>query len=83
MNSSFERLLVRAEHLMQRIEAALPRPVEALDWGASFAFRYRRRAAGLAALLPVRHMNLVALDVGVLVINKYTFTGRTVLGPLS
>ena len=62
MNSSFERLLVRAEHLMQRIEAALPRPVEAPDWEASVAYRYRRRAAGVAALLPVHYMNLVALD---------------------
>ena len=62
MNESFERLLVRAEHLMQRIEAALPGQVEAPDWSASFAYRYRRRTAGAGALLPVHHMNLIALD---------------------
>jgi predicted AAA+ superfamily ATPase len=62
MNESFERLLVRAEHLMQRIEAALPGQIEAPDWGASSAFRYRRRASGAGVLLPVRHMNLVAFD---------------------
>lgn len=62
MNESFERLLVRAERLMQRIEAVLPGQLEAPDWGASFAYRYRRRAAGAGVLLLVRHMNLVALS---------------------
>ena len=62
MNESFERLLVRAEHLMQRIEAALPGQVSAPDWSASFAYRYRRAALGPGALLPVRHINLLALD---------------------
>ena len=61
MTEPFEKLLVRAEQLMQRIEAALPGQVVAPDWNASFAFRYRRRAAGAGALLPVRHMNLVTL----------------------
>ena len=62
MNESFERFLVRAEHLMLRIEAALPGQVHAPDWSASFAYRYRRRVAGAGELLPVRHMNLIALD---------------------
>lgn len=62
MNESFERLLLRTEQLIQRIEAALPGQVVAPDWSASFAYRYRRRATGAGALLPVRHMNLVALD---------------------
>jgi uncharacterized protein len=62
MNESFERLLVRAEHLMQRIEAALPGHVEAPDWSASYAYRYRRKGAGAGALLPVQHMSLVAFD---------------------
>lgn len=61
MTEPFEKLLVRAEQLMQRIESALPGQVVAPDWNASFAFRYRRRAAGAGALLPVRHMNLVTL----------------------
>jgi hypothetical protein len=63
MNESFERLLTRAEHLMQRIEEALPgQQVMAPDWSASFAYRYRRRVAGGGMLLPVVHMKLVALD---------------------
>ena len=61
MSDSFKSLLVRAEHLMLRIEAALPGQIESPDWNSSFAFRYRRRAVGAGALLPVRHMNLVAL----------------------
>ena len=62
MNETFERLLLRAEHLIQRIEGALPGRVEAPDWNISFAFRYRRRSVGAAALLPVHHMNLIALE---------------------
>ncbi len=62
MTESFERLLLRAEHLMQRLEAALPGQMDAPDWNASFAYRYRRRAVGSGVLLPVHHMNLVAFD---------------------
>lgn len=32
------------------------------DWAASFAYRYRRRSGGAGMLLPVQHMNLIALD---------------------
>ena len=62
MNDSFERLLVRAEHLMQRIESALPGQVKDPDWNASFAFKYRKRSVGAGVLIPVRHMNIIALD---------------------
>lgn len=62
MSESFERLIARAESLMQRLEASLPGNIQEPDWNASFAFRYRRRAGGVRALLPVRHLNLAALD---------------------
>jgi len=39
MNESFERLMQRAELLMQRIESVLPQPLSAPDWNASVAYR--------------------------------------------
>ncbi len=62
MNDKFERLIDRAEHLMQRIEAALPQPVSAPDWNAAIAYRYRRRGTGHGVLEPVRHIGHMALD---------------------
>lgn len=62
MNEPFEKLIARAECLMQRIEAALPGQILSPDWGASYAYRYRRRATGVGALLPVFHMNLMSME---------------------
>ncbi|GLS14649.1 MULTISPECIES: ATP-binding protein [Hydrogenophaga] len=65
MNEKFERLIERAEQLIGRIEAVLPRPMGAPDWNASVAFRYRKRAGGHGWLEPVRHvaqMRLVDLQ---------------------
>ena len=57
MNQSFERLLLRAEQLMARIESVLPQPLAApADWAASVAWRYRKRSSGHAVLEPVRHV---------------------------
>ena len=39
MSSSLERVLQRAEALMQRIESVLPQPLQAPDWSASVAYR--------------------------------------------
>ena len=61
MNASFERLLLRAEALMGRIEAVLPQPPSAPDWSASSAFRFRKRSSGHATLEPVRHVGVMAL----------------------
>nr|WP_315225957.1 ATP-binding protein [uncultured Albidiferax sp.] len=61
MNAAFERLMDRAEQLMQRIEAALPQPVTAPDWTAAIAYRYRRRGNGHGVLEPVRHIGHMAL----------------------
>ena len=47
-----EILLVRAERVLDRLEHFLPGPVQAPDWNAAVAFRWRRRH-GQAALVPV------------------------------
>ncbi|WP_394787433.1 ATP-binding protein [Rhodoferax sp.] len=62
MNDKFERLIDRAEQLMQRIEAALPQPVSAPDWNVAIAYRYRRRGNGHGVLEPVRHIGSMSLD---------------------
>jgi len=56
MNEHFERLIQRAEQLIDRIESVLPQPLAAPDWSASIAFRYRKRSSGHGALEPVRHV---------------------------
>jgi uncharacterized protein len=56
MNEHFERLIQRAEQLIDRIESVLPQPLGAPDWSASIAYRYRKRSSGHGALEPVRHV---------------------------
>lgn len=56
MNQNFERLILRAEQLIARIESVLPQPLSAPDWTASVAWRYRKRSSGHAVLEPVRHV---------------------------
>jgi len=58
--ASLTRLVARAEALVDRLEAVLPRPLAAPDWSASTAFRYRRRGAG-GRLEPVRHVATIRL----------------------
>lgn len=62
MSNSLERLIERAEHVLNRIEAVLPRPLHAPDWSASTAFRYRQRANGMGVIEPVRQVSRLALD---------------------
>jgi predicted AAA+ superfamily ATPase len=59
---SFERLLTRAEAVLERLERLLPQTLEAPDWSASVAFRYRKRAGGHGVLEPVRHVARMELD---------------------
>jgi len=61
MSSSLERVLQRAEALMQRIESVLPQPLQAPDWSASVAYRYRKRSSGHGTLEPVRHVAQLGL----------------------
>ena len=56
MNEQFERLMVRVESLITRIESVLPQPLSAPDWSASVAYRYRKRSSGYGSLEPVRHI---------------------------
>ena len=53
--TAFESLIARAESLLARLESVLPHLPAAPDWGASIAFRYRRRGAG-GRVEPVRHV---------------------------
>jgi len=62
MNESLERLLARAEQLINRIEAVLPQPLGAPGWSQAVAWRYRRRASGQGVLEPVRHVSGITLD---------------------
>ncbi|HSI53704.1 MAG TPA: ATP-binding protein [Ramlibacter sp.] len=62
MNEKFEHLLDRAAQLLARIESILPQPLGAPDWGASIAWRYRKRSSGHGALEPVRHVGAIRLS---------------------
>ena len=61
MTDSLARLVERAEQLITRIEAVLPKPLGAPDWTQSVAWRYRKRASGMGVLEPVRHLAPMAL----------------------
>jgi len=54
-------LLLRAEQLIDRIEAVLPRALAAPDWTAAVAWRYRKRSSGHGVLEPVRHLDAMRL----------------------
>ncbi|MBI1625993.1 ATP-binding protein [Comamonas suwonensis] len=58
-----ERLVERAEQLMQRIESVLPQPLQApANWNDAIAWRYRKRANGCGVLEPVRHVGAMQLS---------------------
>ena len=58
-----ERLVERAEQLMQRIESVLPQPLQSpADWNEAIAWRYRKRANGCGVLEPVRHVGAMQLS---------------------
>ncbi len=61
MNEKFELLLERAHQLIERIESILPQPLTAPDWGATIAWRYRKRSSGHGTLEPVRHVAAMTL----------------------
>ena len=62
MNEKFENLLLRAEQLIDRIEAVLPQPLADPDWTTAIAYRYRKRGGGCGRLEPVRHVGAVRLS---------------------
>ena len=59
--SDLNRLLARAEQVLLRLEAVLPHALQAPDWQASTAFRYRKRG-GSGVLQPVRHVATITLN---------------------
>ena len=60
--SDWAAFLARVELFMARVEASLPHGVEAPDWNASIAFRYRRRRSGQGVITPVQHVGAMSLD---------------------
>ena len=69
VQTALESFLIRAESLLQRLEAVLPSPdqppVIEPDWSASVAFRYRKRTSAAWAtgwLEPVRHVASIRYD---------------------
>jgi predicted AAA+ superfamily ATPase len=60
ITDSLLQLISRAESLITRLEAVLPHALQAPDWGASTAFRYRKRSGG-SALEPVKHVASIRL----------------------
>lgn len=62
MSDGLERVLERAERLMERIESVLPSRLGAPDWTASIAFRYRKRGNGHGVLEPVRQVGAISLS---------------------
>ena len=62
MQEQLERLLTRAEQLMQRIETLLPQPLAQPDWSASIAFRYRKRSSGHGAIEPIGQVAAMELE---------------------
>ena len=61
MNLPFEQLILRAEQLIDRLEAVLPRALSAPDWTAAVAWLYRKRSSGHGVLEPVRHLGPMRL----------------------
>ena len=61
MNLPFEQLILRAEQLIDRLEAVLPKALSAPDWTAAVAWRYRKRSSGHGVLEPVRHLGPMRL----------------------
>jgi predicted AAA+ superfamily ATPase len=55
-----DRLLARAERLLDRLDHLLPAPPAEPDWSASIAFRYRKRGA-TGVVEPVRHVAAIRL----------------------
>jgi predicted AAA+ superfamily ATPase len=62
MPPSVEQLIARAESLLARLEAVLPRPLSAPDWNGTIAWRYRKRSSGHGSLEPVRHVAAIRLS---------------------
>jgi uncharacterized protein len=61
MTIDLTSLLSRAEHLVARLETLLPHALQAPDWDAAVAWRYRKRPHAGAQLEPVAHVGAMTL----------------------
>ena len=61
MTPPLDTLIAQAEALLSRLEALLPARPAPVDWQASIAFRYRKRA-GVGRIEPVRHVASIRLS---------------------
>jgi predicted AAA+ superfamily ATPase len=59
--ATLDAVLARADALLARLETVLPHPPAATDWGASTAFRYRKRGQACGAIEPVKHVATIRL----------------------
>lgn len=59
--SDLERLCSRADHLLSRLEGLLPEERSAVDWGASIAFRWRKRSS-TGFIQPINQPHRIALS---------------------
>ena len=59
-STQLDALITRADLLLKRLERILPHALSAPDWGASIAFRYRKRGAS-GLLQPVRQVAPIGL----------------------
>jgi predicted AAA+ superfamily ATPase len=64
MTDQADKLIARAEALVAKLEALLPPPPPAVNWGESVAFRWRKSAALNARgwLQPVGHVHRIRLS---------------------
>jgi hypothetical protein len=60
MSRELEKLIDRADQLLARFEATLPRPQPAPDWKKTIAFRWRKRG-NTGLLQPVAHPHRIKL----------------------
>ncbi|MFZ6750976.1 ATP-binding protein [Undibacterium sp. Ren11W] len=59
--TQLDQFLMRAEHLLSRLESILPAPTAQPDWRVGNAFRWRKRG-GQGFLQVVKHVAVIALD---------------------
>ncbi|AZP12928.1 ATP-binding protein [Undibacterium parvum] len=59
--SQLDQFLMRAEHLLSRLESILPAPTALPDWRVGNAFRWRKRG-GQGFLQVVKHVSVIGLD---------------------
>ena len=57
-----DQFLLRAEALLQRVEAVLPQAPREPDWKLGYAYRWRKRQGGASYLQAVAHASQIALS---------------------